>query len=352
MKRWLRAYAFPAVGVIIVAFLGILAFTGKPPGTKVGHYESHGIVDVPPAAVVRIELSEGRDSWAFRRVSARSWAFDQSGSTKLPDELSSRLEAALRFMHVSSPARTLEGAGDAGASLAGFKLDPPGHVVTLTTADRASVTADFGTLNPTGTSQYVRLVGQPTLYLLPRHVGGEWQLAADMAKRLSLQAGGPATGSRSTRLLLPMSIEEVWAVEIVYAGSLHRFERDSADNWFRHVGRHAHKAGGMTHFADPAKATVIAATLAAFDQTQIEAVIARHPGDDDVGRYGLDRPPIVALMYARDNASPLARVEIGAVAEDGFGRYARISRGGDVVTIAAHEAGRLIELLKAVGATT
>ena len=48
----------------------------------------------------------------------------------------------------------------------------------------------------------------------------------------------------------------------------------------------------------------------------------------------------------------MARIDIGNMAEDGFGRYARIAESGDVVTIAAYEAGRLIDLLKTVGAAS
>ena len=61
---------------------------------------------------------------------------------------------------------------------------------------------------------------------------------------------------------------------------------------------------------------------------------------------------MIALIYQRDSSSPLARVEFGNMAEDGFGRYARIAESGDVVTIAAYEADRLIDLLKAVGAAS
>lgn len=353
LTRSLRAYALPAAAVLMVALIAVLALTGKPPGSDVGHFEPHGIVAVPPSAIVRIELTIGKDRSAFRRKDASSWTFDQPTAVRLPEELASHLEAALRFMHVSTPGRALDPAAYQGSSFADFGLDPPASVVSLAAADQSSVVADFGTLNPSGTSQYVRLVGQPTLYLLPRHVGAEWQIAADMAKRLSPpDAGGNAdTTARSSGLLLPTSIDRVWAVEIVYGGTLHRFERDSSGNWFLHVGQHTH-AGGPAHVADPAKASIIAVALEAFEQTQIETRVASHSGGDALERYGLSRPAVIALLYARDSSSPLARIEIGSMAEDGFGRYARLSQDGDVVKIAAYEAERLIGLLKAVGAAS
>jgi hypothetical protein len=256
-------------------------------------------------------------------------------------------------MHVSTADRAIDPAEYQGSSFADFGLDPPAYAVSLVAADRSTVVANFGTLNPSRTSQYVRLLGQPTLYLLPRYVGAEWQVAADMAKRLlPPTAGSPAgapTSARFSRLFLPTSIDRVWAVEIVYGGALHRFERDGSGNWFLHVGQHTHTASSA-HVADPAKAPIIAAALEAFDQTQIETLVARHSSGNDIDRYGLSRPAVIALLYARDSSSPLARIEIGNLAEDGFGRYARLSPDGDVVQIAAYEAERLIGLLKAVGA--
>ena len=217
------------------------------------------------------------------------------------------------------------------------------------------IVADFGTLIAASTSQYVRLVGQPTLYLMPRHVGAEWELTADMAKRISppaAESGGEAAAGRQAPggLLLPASIDRIWAVEIVFKGKLHRLERDSAGNWLLHVGQHTHSGDTAAHVADPAQARIIASALAALDQTQIEGLVAHHPDSSQLDRYGLGRPMMIALIYQRDNSSPLARIEIGNMAEDGFGRYARIAESGDVVTIAAYEAGRLIDLLKTVEA--
>ena len=70
-----------------------------------------------------------------------------------------------------------------------------------------------------------------------------------------------------------------------------------------------------------------------------------------IERYGLSRPALIALMYARDSSSPLARLAIGHMTGDGFSCYARMS-DGDVVTIAAYKATGMVELLKAVGAAS
>lgn len=349
--RLFRAAALGIAGIAMIGFIAALAFTGAPPGAEVGHFESAGIVPAAPEAVVRIELVHGKDRWAFRRESAKAWAFDGHGPSSVPDTLTSHLESGLRFLHVSSPSRSLEPAEYRGASFADFQLDPPAFVVSLATAAGTTAVVDFGALNPSGTSQYARMIGRPTLYLLPRYVGAEWQLAADMARRLAPAADTTAVVSRSEGLLLPVSIEQIWAVELVTGGALHRFERDGAGNWFLHVGQHSH-AGGPAHVADPVKAPIIAAALGAFDQTRIEAVAARRPPSDGLDRFGLVHPGVIALMYARDNSTPVARIEVGSTSDGGFARYVRRARDGDVETIAAYEVERLIALLKAVGAAS
>lgn len=357
MTRLPRHYVVAAAAALMIALITGLALTGAPPALPELRFQGYGIIATAPAAIVRAEMRIGKDRIAFERTKSGSWAFDRPGAAEVPSDLASHLKAALEFMHVSEPFRTLDPNEYQGASFADFGLDPPAYLVALTADDHPAIVADFGTLNPANTAQYVRLVGQPKLYLLPRHVGAEWQLTADIAKRIlppETEGKGEAMAGakRSAGLLLPASIDQIWAIEIVFQGKLHRFERDGARNWFRHVGQHTHSGNSNVHVADPVQAKIIATALAAFDQTQVETLVGRHVDGGELKRYGLARPSLIALFYPRDSSSPVARIEIGNMAEDGFGRYARLAESGDVVTIAAYEAGRLVELLKAVGAAS
>ena len=352
-----RTYATLTAGALMVALIAALAVSGRSPGLPELHFESHGIVRGQPSAVARVEIRTDQDLVAFHRAQSGSWIVDRPGGPSVPSELASHLDNALQFMHVSEPTRTLEPTDYSGARFTDFGLDPPAYLVSLEKADRSAVVADFGTLNPASTSQYVRLVGQSNLYLMPRHVGAEWELTADMAKRHfppNGESGDEAMvgAKRIAGLLLPASIDRIWAVEIVFKGKLHRFERDSAGNWLLHVGQHTHSGNTAAHVADPGQASIIATALAALDRIQIEGLVAHHPDSSQLEHYGLGRPMLVAFVYQRDNSSPLARIDIGNMAEDGFGRYARIAQSSDVVTIAAYEAGRLIDLLKTVGAAS
>src|SRR5258708_37741187 len=120
-------------------------------------------------------------------------------------------------MQVSEPTRSRDPGDCVGANFGEFGLDTAAYVVSLEQLDRSVIVADFGTLNPAGTSQYLRLVGLPTVHLMPRHVGTEWEVTADMARRiLPPEAGsGDENAKGPTALLVPASIDRIWAVAVV-----------------------------------------------------------------------------------------------------------------------------------------
>jgi hypothetical protein len=183
---------------------------------------------------------------------------------------------------------------------------------------------------------------------MPRHVGSEWQVAGDMARRLRAQAE-PTVAQRGRSLFLPVSMAQIWAVEIVAAGKLTRFERDSAGNWFRHTGQHLHTANVNAHVADPAQARLIAAALDSLDAAAVETRVGRAADAGQLAKFGLSYPPMIVLLYARDNSTEVARAEFGG-ASDSLDRYARLAPDGEIVTVAEFEIKRLTDLLKAVGA--
>ena len=340
-------FAAPFAAALLVALLAAIMLSGHWPELRqVVPFTAKGLVAIPPSDVTRVEIRTGQDIIALRR-DAGGWMID-GVSGAVPAELASHVEAGLRLAHVSEPAREIAAGELTAGSFAEFGLDPPASVVALSTVPGAAATINFGTLNPAGTSQYVRLGGAPTVYLMGRHVGAEWQVAADMARRMRGQ-GEPAVAARGTSLLLPVSMAQVWAVEIVAGGKLTRFERDSDGNWFRHVGQHAHTANSNAHVADPGQARVIGTALDAFDAAAVETRVVRAADAAQLAQFGLSFPTVIVLLYARDSSTPLARLEFGGSA-DSLDRYARLAPDGEVVTVAEFEVRRLGELLKAVGA--
>jgi hypothetical protein len=334
-----------AIGGLLAVLL-VLALSGQWPGLHNPLSSSRkGLLTLAPADIQRIGLRSGADRVALRRESG-GWTLEGTDGPP-PAELASHVEMALKFLRVSEPSRELQPTELAADSFAPFGLDPPAEVAVLQTRSGVAATVNFGTTNPAGTSHYVRLGGAPGVYLMPRHVGEEWRLVFDIARRLQGKAGSALAG-RGADLLLPVSIAQVWAVEIVAGGKLTRFERDPSGTWFRHTGQHSHATAGNVHVADPLQAPVIDAALRAFDATVAEARVG--PGDPpQLARYGLALPGLIVLFYARDSSTPLMRLEFGAPA-DRLDRYARLAPDGAVVTVAEFEPRRLTDLLKAVGA--
>jgi len=340
-------FAAPLAAALLIVLLAAITMSGHWPELRqMVPFTSKGLVTIVPSDVTRVEIRAGPETVALRRESG-GWTID-GATAAVPADLASHIDAGLRLVHVSEPAREIAAEELTAGSFADFGLDPPASAVALNTAQGAVATINFGVLNPAGTSQYVRLGGAATVYLMARHVGSEWQVAGDMARRLRGQAES-AVVSRGTSLLLPVSMAQVWAVEIVFAGKLTRFERDGAGNWFRHVGQHAHTANGAAHVADPAQASLIGTALDAFDTTAVETRVGRAADAAQLAQFGLTFPPVIVLLYARDSSTELARAEFGGSA-DSLDRYARLGPNGDVVTVAEFEVRRLTELLKAVGA--
>ena len=337
----------PLAAALLIILLALITISGHwPELQQMVHFTGKGLVSSEPSDITQVEIRAGQESIAFRRA-ATGWTID--GMTEaVPAELASHIDIGLRFLHVSEPAREIAPAELTPASFAEFGLDPPASVVTVGTSQGSTATVNFGVLNPVGTSQYVRVGGSPTVYLMPRHVGGEWQVAGDMARRLRAQAE-PAVAHRGRSLFLPVSMAQVWAVEIVVAGKLTRFERDSAGDWLRHTGQHSHAANANAHVADPAEARLIAAALESLDATAIETRVGRAADASQLAKFGLSLPPVIVLLYARDNSTEVARIEFGG-ASDRLDRYARLAPDGEVVTVAEFEVKRLTDLLKAVGA--
>ncbi|WP_407159409.1 DUF4340 domain-containing protein [Bradyrhizobium sp. STM 3557] len=340
--RWTTPLAL----AVLLALLVALVMSGQWPGLHGNPASaSKGLVGIAPTEIERIAIRSGAESVALWR-GPNGWAMEGVDDAA-PAELAAHIETALKFLNISEASREISAAELRSESFAAFGLDPPAEVAVIETAAAVAATVNFGTPNPAGTSHYIRLAGAPTVYLMPRHVGEEWRLLFDMARRLQDRAGS-AAANRSTALLLPISMAQVWAIEIVTGGKLTRFERDPAGNWFRHLGQHTHGLGGNAHIADPAQARIIDAVFSGFDPAVAEAHVA--PGDAaHLARYGLALPTMIVLFYARDSSTVLARLEFGAPA-DRLDRYARLAPGGAIVTVAEFEPKRLTELLKTVGA--
>jgi hypothetical protein len=323
-----RTVPFGVAAAAMVLLIAALAVGGRWPGrTILQTWKPNGILALDPAAVTLVELRNGGGTTMFRR---------ERGSWQGVPAISGHVEAGLRFLVVTAPQRVLPATTDPAA----FGLDPPRTTLVLAGAQGELGRVAFGMMNPVDTSQYVQVAGRRDVILLPRHVGAEWDLAADRARRVA--ADGAA-------LLLPVSMARIWAVEIVAGGTVTRFERDADGRWLHHVGGHVHVAAADAHIADPAHAREIAAEIDALDRARILRVVALQAADAALAGYGLARPGRIAMFYARDNAFAQARLELGS--EQGMLRYARLRDEPAVLAIDPADAARLDELLRIAGRT-
>jgi hypothetical protein len=168
---------------------------------------------------------------------------------------------------------------------------------------------------------------------------------------------GHNAGSRD---LVPIPVEQLGAVEVVYQGTVHRFERDAQKLWFYH-GVHAPQQGTHAHQTDPAAAERIDKAFAAFTRARIErrfpmdfAALGRSQAertlaaDDSVRDYGVTVPSMLVLFYLPGQIEPAARYAIGDVAPDTYSRYVQRLGTTEVVTIANYQIQNLQQLIGAM----
>jgi hypothetical protein len=163
----------------------------------------------------------------------------------------------------------------------------------------------------------------------------------------SANSASDAAGSRD-RMLLPVPIEQLGAIELAHAGTLHRFERDEAGNWFYH-GMHSGAEAAHGHQANPAMASRIEQALAALGRARIEREMEVGARGDD---YGMASPGLLILAYRPKEALPLVQYAIGDIAPDQLSRYAQAVGSHTVITVANYQIDNLLGLIQAVGGPT
>jgi hypothetical protein len=317
----------------MVGLIGLIAFTGHwPVDAPPTRLETGGILSLPAEGVAQVEIVAGGQHLRLDRRSG-DWRI---GDAPAPAMVALHIAAALRILGVTAPRRVLAADEYSSGQLAVFGLDPPRLEVVLTETGGGAARIGFGEATPAENAQYVRIAGRPPLYLMPRIVGEEWHLVRDMA-------------ARAPGLLLPISIAQIWAVEIVSGGVLSRFERDPAGLWFHHFGQHLHVAGGFVHHADPKLAPLIAEALDMLDRMPIAATAVAHPDAAALAAAGLVHPATILLLYSRDAAGPVARIEFGSAIADGSRRWVHLRQSDRLVTVPPGSEKPLAALLQLAG---
>jgi hypothetical protein len=163
--------------------------------------------------------------------------------------------------------------------------------------------------------------------------------------RVAVPMASDETQAKSARMLLPMSINDVAALEIFHAGVLHRFERDKAGQWFYHVhGAAKTNDASHAHQTDSAQATLIGTAFSGFSRTHMEREFPR--GNE--AEYGLTTPEMFVLLYGKNTAQLLDKFTVGSLAPDGLSRYIASNNYPKVLTIANYQIENLLNLVKSI----
>ena len=337
MKRRFATIVGIVVACLMTGLLGAIAVTGRwPVDAQRTHVETGGILAFPAKEIARVEFSAGEQRSLFSRDPREGWLFN---GTPTGPAVADHIDTAARLLTVSAPRRVLVAGEYSPGQLVEYSLDPPRFLLAVAESGGNTTRLGFGEATPAQNAQYVQIIGRPEVYLLPRGVGEEWQLARDMA-------------ARADSLLLPVSIAQVWATEILSRGTLYRFERDPAGVWFHHVGQHAHTPGGLVQHADPTLAPLIEAELAKLDRLPIARIVARHPDAAALASSGLEHPATILLLYSRDSAGPVGRAELGKSAAGSPDCYARIQQSDTLVIVPDDAVRHLATLLLLAGTSS
>jgi len=151
-------------------------------------------------------------------------------------------------------------------------------------------------------------------------------------------------GHGDPRMLLPVPVDQLGAIEVANAGTLHRFERDPAGTWFYH-GVHTGSEGTHAHNADAATAARIERAFAAFGRTRIER---RFSLTTLSGDYGVTTPETIILVYRPNDPQPLAQYAVGDIAPDTVSRYVLIVGRSVVTTIPNYQIANVLALVASV----
>ncbi len=151
---------------------------------------------------------------------------------------------------------------------------------------------------------------------------------------------------RDERLLIPVAIAELGAIEIAHQGTVHRFERDATGSWFYH-GVHSPSEKQHAHNADPQIAARVEKAFAALGRARMER---QFPLNIQADEFGVTRPEMFIMVYRPQQLDPLARYAVGTVAPDKVSRYVLPIGSNWVVTIAEFQIDNLLSLIQAVAA--
>ncbi|CAN5731117.1 hypothetical protein BH11PSE3_BH11PSE3_12270 [soil metagenome] len=175
-----RFFVAPVLAVLAVAYLVVMVVSGaQPVQRQLVKFEARGVLPIEPEAVRRVAFGGGGRQAVFVRRGDGGWATEAGEVAE--GVVASHLDTAVKMLHRSAPVREIAAQELSGVDTRPFGLEEPAVVVALTGAGGEGQTVRFGALNPEGFLQYMRIDGDPRLYLMSRFIGAEWAAALEGA---------------------------------------------------------------------------------------------------------------------------------------------------------------------------
>jgi hypothetical protein len=168
--------------LLATGLIAALALSGHTPGEgSLVRFEPAGIMGKFPEHVSQIELRVDGLTYMFKRDAANQWLNANQPNAPVQEAINQHIAAALRFLEVTTPSRVINRSQYSQALFTQIGLAPERYRVTLFAPGTSARIIEFGDLNPLKTAQYVRVLGDDRLYLMPLHFGSQWEAIAAAA---------------------------------------------------------------------------------------------------------------------------------------------------------------------------
>jgi hypothetical protein len=177
----LSRLVIPLLAMLALAYLVAMVVTGaQPVHRQLVKFEAKGVLQTEPQAVQRITLGGGGRQVVLARSGEGGWALEPGGAVERV--VAMHLDTAVKMLHRSAPVRQIAPDDLSGVDTRSFGLDEPVIVAALSGPSGHLLTVRFGALNPEGFLQYMRIDGDPRVYMMSRFIGAEWTAALEEVK--------------------------------------------------------------------------------------------------------------------------------------------------------------------------
>ena len=168
----------PLLAMLALTFLVAMVVIGAQPiQRQLVKFEANGVLHIEPQEVIKITLTRAGRQIVLTRSKEGGWTSELRGA--IEPVVAAHLDTAVQMLHRSAPVRELAPQDLSGVDTRPFGLEEPVVVAALSAPSGHLLTVEFGAHNPDGFLQYMRIKGDPKVYLMSRFVGAEWTAALE-----------------------------------------------------------------------------------------------------------------------------------------------------------------------------